>query len=156
MTLRFLPVLAACAALCAALTLGACDDGGPTYPGGDLVAAEARWNIHGFTFYALTQTANCFCVYGGAPMRLLVRGDSVLSAFNTRDSVDLPAEQRGWYLTVPQLFALVRDARARHAAKLEVRYDPTYGYPTRISIDYIAEAADDEIERISTDLQPLR
>jgi hypothetical protein len=40
---------------------------------------------------------------------------------------------------------VIRDALARQAARVEVTYDPTFGFPTRISIDYDAVTVDDEV-----------
>jgi transposase len=49
------------------------------------------------------------------------------------------------YSTIEGLFAIIESARSRNAARLNATYDPVRGFPTSISIDYIALAVDDEI-----------
>jgi hypothetical protein len=57
-----------------------------------------------------------------------------------------------YVLTVPDLFDLIQDALDRKAVLLAVRYDPIYGYPTRIDIDYSADAVDDEVSMSAREL----
>jgi hypothetical protein len=145
-----------CAAVLSWMGGTACSEDGTNPTTEELAKAEMRWKSTGFTFYAITQTHGCFCVLGGVPVQLIVRGDSVVSAYNTRDSIELPAEQRQYYLSVPRLFAQIHDAQARHAATLDMRFDATYGYPTHVYIDYSTQIADDEISYDNSAFQPLR
>ena len=57
-----------------------------------------------------------------------------------------------YVLTVPDLFDLIQDALDRKAAYLGVSYDPIYGYPTRIEVDYSANVVDDEVVMSARDL----
>lgn len=56
--------------------------------------------------------------------------------------------------TVPELFEVAEDAIER-ADQFDVAYDPDLGYPTRISVDFSIEIADDEFETTVEALTPL-
>lgn len=60
------------------------------------------------------------------------------------------------YNTIPKLFNVIRDAIARKAYNLTVKYDPTLGYPTQINIDYDSQIADDEVFLTIENLQNIR
>jgi hypothetical protein len=48
-------------------------------------------------------------------------------------------------LTVEALLELLQDAYARGAERVDVTYDPEWGYPTSLYIDYDARIADEEV-----------
>ena len=119
----------------------------PTAPGdrGLLADARARWQAQGSDSYTFELNRGCFCVLGGRQVQVTVKAGAVTWA-EYRDS-GLAVEQTllTYLPTVPDLFDLIQDALDRKAASFWVEYDPTYGYPTLIQIDYSATAADDEI-----------
>ncbi|MFN2400651.1 MAG: DUF6174 domain-containing protein [Gemmatimonadaceae bacterium] len=47
-------------------------------------------------------------------------------------------------------------ARHQRVARLDVRYDPSFGYPVRIAIDQNALMADDEVTYDAKDLRVVR
>jgi hypothetical protein len=49
------------------------------------------------------------------------------------------------FRTIDGLFDLVQDAYARDAHEVQVEFDPSRGYPTRIWIDYVLMVADEEM-----------
>ena len=49
------------------------------------------------------------------------------------------------YLTIDGLFDLIQDAYDRNAHEVQVEFDPSRGYPTRIYIDYSEMIADEEL-----------
>ena len=97
--------------------------------------------------YAFTLTVGCFCPYVG-PLRITVENSEVVDV-RQLDPVDGgPENVQPWIeeqaMTLEELDALVDRAR-READKVEVEYDPTYGFPTDVSIDWYRDAVDDEI-----------
>ncbi|MGQ0537915.1 MAG: DUF6174 domain-containing protein [Gemmatimonadaceae bacterium] len=140
-----------------ALSLAACGLVTGTDSDGDvasLAAAESRWRGAGVQDYQIVVQYSCFCAYT-RPVRLTVRFGSVVSRVDAETGQPVPphgADVRD----VAGLFGLVRDAIARPAASLSVRYDPTYGFPTNIAIDYIRNAIDDELSVTTSQFQPLR
>ena len=57
--------------------------------------------------------------------------------------------------TIADLFDLIEDALDRKASYFSAAYDPSYGYPVRIEIDYSSSTADDEVAISARDLLPL-
>lgn len=49
------------------------------------------------------------------------------------------------YATIDRIFSELESDSVREADKLTVTYDPTYGYPVEINIDFIELAVDDEL-----------
>lgn len=134
------------------LTGAACE--APTAPGdGDnLSTARALWRASGSESYSYAVNRSCFCVLGGRLMTVTVRNGSVSSAeyFDSGSAVD--AALLTYVPTVADLFDLVQDALNRSPVYFSATYDPVYGYPTRIEVDYSADLADDELALSARDL----
>ena len=58
--------------------------------------------------------------------------------------------------SIEDLFAAVQDAIDQRVDKLQVEYDPSFGYPKLISIDPIENAVDEERGYTVSDFIPLR
>ena len=103
--------------------------------------------------YAFTLRVSCFCVFTG-PIRVTVDDGAVVSAVALEDPEGVPQEVIDQTaLTLYELTELANRA-AREADDVSVQYDPAYGFPTELSIDWIAEAADDEATYTATDFEP--
>lgn len=131
-------------ALCLAVTAAtACRGGtGPPWEGS---VAQQRWETRRPAAYQYTIYRGCECLPEMiGPVIVLVDGATV-----TRRYVATNAEVSPTYAdlfpTIDGLFEIIEDARRQDAARIEVDYDATYGFPTRVSIDYHREMADDEI-----------
>jgi hypothetical protein len=59
------------------------------------------------------------------------------------------------YNTIERLFNVIEEAKNRGAYQIEVVYDPTLGYPTRISIDEMINTSDDSIAYTVTAFETL-
>ena len=129
----------------------------PTAPGeGDsLEAARARWLALGSQSYSYDVSRNCFCLLGGRRMTVTVRDGAVVGAALQDSGDDVDAGLLSYVPTVADLFDLIQDALDRKAAYFSAEYDQTFGFPTRIEIDYSSSAADDEIAISARDLLPL-
>ncbi len=127
------------------LTGAACE--APTAPGevDNLVAARALWNVKSSPTYSYKVNRSCECVLGGRLMAVTVTSGSVTSAEYVDSGAAVEQSLLTYVLTVPDLFDLIQDALDRKAAYLAVSYDPIYGYPSRIEIDYSANLVDDEV-----------
>lgn len=129
----------------------------PTAPGerDSLVEARARWLARGSQSYSYDVNRNCFCLLGGRRMSVTVRDGAVVSAELLDSGDDVEAGLLSYVPTVADLFDLIEDALDRNAAYFVAEYDQTFGFPTRIEIDYSSSAADDEIAISARDLLPL-
>ena len=142
--------------LAAGLTAASC--AAPTAPGehGELVEAKARWHAQGSDSYSFELNRGCFCVLGGRRLTVTVRDGAVVGADYLDSGGPVDKALLTYVPTVPDLFDLIQDALDRKVAWFSADYDPTYGYPTRIEVDYSADAVDDEIAITARDLQVLR
>lgn len=73
----------------------------------------------------------------------------VLISFSTEGSQPMPAS-KAWadfadrHNTIEKVFGLIEKALADKAERVEVDYDPVLGFPARVVIDPLKQAADDE------------
>jgi Family of unknown function (DUF6174)/Domain of unknown function (DUF6438) len=114
------------------------------------------WNQQKLTNYRFTFSRSCFCVPKATqPVVITVRNGQVASitAVNNNEPVDAELFQQ--YNSIPKLFGIIEDAISRKAASLTVKYDPKFGYPTQINIDYDQQMADEELYLTISNLQPL-
>jgi hypothetical protein len=127
-----------------------------TGPGGEFDAARQRWDELGPADYRMTITRSCECLPEmTGPVRVEVHRGVVATRQYVATGDAVPAELADLFPTVPGLFAIVEDARRRRAPRMEVTFDPTLGFPARISVDYVATTVDDEVVYTATDFQPL-
>jgi hypothetical protein len=119
----------------------------PTAPGDrdNLASARALWSANSAPTYSYKVNRSCECVLGGRLMAVTVVNGSVSSAEYVDSGSAVEAALLTYVLTVPDLFDMIQEALDRKAAYLAVSYDPIYGYPTRIEVDYSANAVDDEV-----------
>jgi hypothetical protein len=59
------------------------------------------------------------------------------------------------YATIDRVFLALQSAYTAEADEITVTYDPAYGFPATVSIDYIIEAMDDELSYQVSDFQVL-
>lgn len=117
-----------------------------------LQTAEAKWKQTRHTHYSYTLQRSCFCPPDAIkPMNIRVFQGKVQSA--TVDGIPLSADRMDSTLTIEQLFQKIHEAIDRNVSKLDVKYDPTYGYPTSIFVDYEAMMADEELSLSASDFK---
>jgi Family of unknown function (DUF6174) len=61
------------------------------------------------------------------------------------DGRPVPFSYANSFPSVEQLFDAIQDGIDRRADYIDVDYDPTYGYPTNVYIDYDRRVADEEL-----------
>ena len=131
------------------VTLAVCSDA--TGPDRELAVARARWAQRGPTSYSITVAHLCFCL-GVGPAVVTVRNGVVESRHYTRDGAPVPSTHADMFPSVEGLFEKIEAARSEKVTRVSVSYDPTFGYPVRIALDYSSEYADDEVTYEATDL----
>lgn len=133
------------------VALSAC--GTLTGPADEALAdAKAKWAEKGTASYDFQTSRLCFCVWESRSVQVSVRNGVVTTATYVDNGDPVPAALVADIKTVPDLFDMIDDARASHAAALSTSYDPVYGYPTRIQVDYSATTMDDEITVLTAGL----
>ncbi len=130
------------------LILAACSAASPS--GSEFDQNKAIWDNANISHYRYTLFVSCFCVFvEDMPVTIEVENDQVVSITSVKgtvidasNTVLYPVVQP--YATIDDLFEKLKSAQAE-AEEVTVVYDTTYGYPTSITIDYIKQAADDEL-----------
>jgi hypothetical protein len=115
-------------------------------------SAQRLWTSQNLTDYDFEYRRGCFCPNPGT-ISVAVRDGEVVAGI-TEDGEPLPAEELAEVPTVAELFDIARDAFA-NADEVSVEYHETLGYPTRISIDWYEDAADDEVSYTARNLEPV-
>jgi len=132
--------------------------GAPTGPSPreEFDRARARWEAQGLVSYQFELTRSCYCVLGGQTMKVEVAGGVVVGAEHLDSGIGIDTELFSYIPTIPDLFDLIEDAVGRPMARFFASYDPSLGYPTRIELDYAAEAVDDESTIVIRNVIPAR
>ncbi len=116
----------------------------PGSPQAALLQAQERWERSGVADYTYTGAWVCFCPEGyRADTQVTVSGGKVTGVDPAAPGIDaIPAPER--FVPIDDLFALIQEAITNNAARIEVSYDETYGYPTDLFIDHDERMADEE------------
>jgi hypothetical protein len=104
--------------------------------------ARARWASGGIDTYEVTIRRLCFCGFI-EPVRVRVEDGVIVSRTIVTTGEPVPAVHAQYIPDIAGLFAIVEQA-SREADELETEFDPTYGFPSVISIDWDENAIDDE------------
>ncbi len=121
--------------------------GGCTFTS-DAFRKELEWKDQEIHDYRFVYTKSCFCGFDGPnPALITVRNDEVAKV----EYIIPPSTPKGpvptnGYPSIKALFAIIADARARGADKLDIDYDETYAFPRSVRIDYEKNTTDDEVE----------
>lgn len=129
-------------------------DADPT-PRDRFEVALQEWTGHDITHYEFVfQISECECLPRlTGPWLVEIDGDHVRKVSDARTGV--ATSESPYVRTIAQLFEMIEDALDRRSPVLIVEYHPDLGHPTRISIDYDRQIADDEFTIRARDLRAL-
>lgn len=112
----------------------------------------SRWENADISRYQYEYRRSCYCP-DLLKTVVTVEGDEVTEAFYKDDGTYLSEKQLEQLYTIDELFDVVQDAINDRVFSLEVEYDASLGYPTRIAIDRDEQMVDEEISYYATALQ---
>ncbi|WP_138498094.1 DUF6174 domain-containing protein [Nostoc sp. PA-18-2419] len=116
------------------------------------------WNYKNISNYRYTFSNSCFCIQEArGPVIIEVRNGQTKSIISV--ATGKPVENRQLfnnYNTIPKLFNVIQDAINRKAYSLNARYNPRYGFPTQINVDYNSQIADEEIYLTIDNFQEIK
>ncbi|MCY4391911.1 MAG: DUF6174 domain-containing protein [Chloroflexi bacterium] len=120
-----------------------------------LLQARERWENSGIADYTYTGAWTCFCPEDyRADTQVTVGGGNVVAVSAVAPNAGpIPAPER--FVPIEGLFALIQDAITQGAARIEVSYDETFGYPAEVFIDYDKRMADEEDRFTISSFTPL-
>ena len=127
--------------LTAALLLAACGGDSTTAPANHLGEQRALWASQGLTDYTFDVVRICYCQFV-ADVRVTVKDGVITGVTELASEV---ARDPELFRTIDGFFDLVQDAYDRDAHEVQVEFDPSRGYPTRIWINYVLMIADEEM-----------
>ena len=121
----------------------------------ELARNRQRWVSAGIHDYEFDFQRICFCLPEATEsVHIVVRQDVVTSVVRTRDGQPASVRVTAWP-RVDELFDDVQQRLDQRAERLDVRYDPTYGYPRSVVVDIVLQAADDEYSLTADNLRRL-
>jgi len=151
-TLIILVILAVAAALVASFLVYR-----STLGGSELSSARSRWQTANIAHYRYNLNVSCFCAFvERMPLAIEVQDGRVLS-MQYKDGTPVSAEERQMfasYETLDKLFDFTAESQQK-ADSIKIAYDSTYGFPSSVEIDFIQQAADDELYLYVTGFQQL-
>jgi len=125
--------------------------------GSELARNRERWQAAGIDHYRFELSVLCFCPFSPQmPLRIEVIGGQVVSlTYNDGN----PVPESEWatfsaYTTIDALFAYTEQA-VRKADEIRITYDPSYGFPSQVQIDFVKNAVDDELALRAENFQAL-
>jgi hypothetical protein len=142
------------------LLLSACGANVSASGGSELEQNREKWEAQNIDHYRYTVVITCFCIFAGAEVTYEVQDGQVIDQTvqpHPDRQID-PAEIEQFYQeynTIDKVFDSLQKA-ADEADEVTVEYEPTYGYPTEISIDHVKEAIDDELYLSLRNFAPLQ
>uniref|UniRef100_UPI0030DA0D0D DUF6174 domain-containing protein n=1 Tax=Crocosphaera watsonii TaxID=263511 RepID=UPI0030DA0D0D len=112
------------------------------------------WRSQTIKNYQYIYQQQCFCPPpSNNALKVSVKNDKLSQVVNLNNNqviTDLTSPK-----TIEELFNIIEDAIKRNADEMQISYDPTLGYPTRVAIDYEKILVDEEITYTVTNLSKL-
>jgi hypothetical protein len=119
---------------------------------------KEKWQDAGISHYRYNLFISCFCVFTqDMPLIIEVQDGEVVSMeFQSGNEIDPSLlELFEKYATIDRVFTEVEAGLNGGADNVVVTYDPTYGFPTQVTLDFEEQVADDEIYLTLSDLEVL-
>ena len=129
-------------ALLLATVLGGCLGNDDSFQRNKLNEARTLWDSKNLASYSYILELQCFCAPASqlSPVLVTVQNGAVASLQywdeDPADRTPAPASIFGAYDTVDELFDFVGDAISQDADVLQVGYDPEFGFPSVVNVDY--------------------
>jgi hypothetical protein len=125
------------------LILSACGSGS------EFQKNQDKWEAQDINHYRFTVAVSCFCPFANVEVTYEVLNGQVVEQ-SVQSSPDNPVDEvqvsdfYQSYNTIEKVFDYVSGA-IKDADETTIEYDPDYGFPTTVSVDWIKEAIDDEM-----------
>ena len=124
----------------------------------ELEQNQEKWQDAAISHYRYNLNISCFCVFTqDMPLVIEVRDGKVVSMeYQNGNEIDPSLlELFNRYATIDRVFGEVKAGLNGAADEVIVKYDPTYGFPTEVTIDVEKQATDDELYLTLSDFEKL-
>jgi len=157
---NLLVVLTIMAFVLAACSTGVQDGGNPPQENQtEFERNQEKWQDANISHYRYKLHLSCFCVFSqDMPLIIEVMDGKVVSMeYQTGNSMDASSRELfERYATIDRIFLELEADLAGAADEVTiVTFDPTYGFPVEITIDFVKEAIDDELYLTLSDFEAL-
>lgn len=125
----------------------------------DTAAARARWQAAAIADYEYSYQRVCECHPDQLADTIVTVTDGEIVAVryaraDYAEDVPVAADRLRWFRKIEDLFSLVENAAAADAV-VRVTFDPEYGYPTSVYVDYVTDLVGDEVDLTITAFRAL-
>ena len=121
----------------------------------ELTRNRQRWASSATQDYEYEFRRLCFCPPEATEqVRIVVRQNAIVSVVRTRDAQPASTAFAVWP-RIDDLFADVQLRLEQRTERVDVTYDPVFGYPRSIVVDIALMAADDEYSLTAGNLRRL-
>lgn len=127
-----------------AVVLAACTALGKS----DVERNQQKWQNANISHYQFQLNVGCFCtVRDQMPVTVEVQDGKVVSMeYQSGNEIDASSRELfEKYATIDRIFSELETNINGKADEFTVAYDPTYGFPAKINVDFIKKAVDDEL-----------
>jgi len=131
-----------------AIVLTACAAGVASGSQTEIGQNKEKWQDANISHYRYHLFISCFCAFNeDMPLIIEVQDGKVVSMeFQSGNEIDPSLHELfDKYATIDLLFAELEADLNGAADEVIAEYDANYGFPTEITIDFVKEAADDEL-----------
>lgn len=116
----------------------------------DFERHQKQWREANIAHYRFELNMVCFCTFRNRmPLQIeVLNGQVAAMTDNTGKTITVADAHYDFfarYATIDRLFSELQTSLNGKADQIAVAYHPSYGFPTRINIDPIKRAADDEL-----------
>jgi hypothetical protein len=120
----------------------------------ELAAARAGWTDHHQQHYVFTWHRTCFCE-DTRPAAIEVLNGAIVNATYADDHTVVVDPIRRTLPTIDGVFDTVQDAIESDPDRLRIEYDPTWGFPSSVFVDYDQHAQDEELSFQLSEFAPI-
>ena len=141
-----------------AFILAACASANALGSQSEIEQNHEKWQKAGISHYRYHLSISCFCVFTqDMPLILEVQDGKVVSMeYQNGKQIDPSlTELFEKYATIDRVFTELEAGLNGAADEVIVKYDPTYGFPTEVTIDVEKQATDDELYLTLSDFEKL-
>ena len=122
----------------------------------ELEKNQSKWQAADISHYRFSLMVGCFCAFSDKmPLSIEVKDGKIISMFYNDGTVISDSDRMNFsqYATIPTLFSFTKDV-LKKADEVNIQYNEKYGFPSSVQVDYIKNAADDELSLTVMNFQP--
>lgn len=138
-------LLATAVVLSSGLVGGCLDNSGPDPSKQIFEASLGLWNDEGPESYTMVLRRQTVGINPDVRVVITVQHDIVISRIYQGTEVHVSEDAAAGYPDIPGLFSLVLEAMNGDPFLLSTNYDPTYGYPSSVTLDVTAARTSDNV-----------